>query len=119
MMRDRMKKRRKALRLTQVQLSKRLGLSPAAYGMYEQGLRECRHEILVKIANALDTTTDYLLGSVDDPRKLTPNTFNVVIGSGKKREMQVLSAIKDFELSPAEILNLLSELAKYSARKKG
>lgn len=48
--------------ITQSDLGKALNISPSAIGMYEQGRREPDAEILVKIADFFDVTTDYLLG---------------------------------------------------------
>lgn len=48
--------------MTQLELAKRLGVSPSAVGMYEQGRREPDNKILLKLCEIFNTTTDYLLG---------------------------------------------------------
>ena len=53
--------RRKA-GMTQAQLAKRLGISPSAVGMYEQGRREPDHNMLMKLCEVFNTTSDRLLG---------------------------------------------------------
>lgn len=46
---------------SQAELARRIGVSPSAVGMYEQGRREPSLALLVCLAQALDVTTDYLL----------------------------------------------------------
>ncbi len=48
--------------LTQEQLGKLVGLQKSAISKYEKGRTEPDIEIIKKLANVLDTTTDYLLG---------------------------------------------------------
>ena len=47
--------------LSQAQLAARLGISPSAMGMYEQGRREPSADTLVALARELQVTTDFLL----------------------------------------------------------
>ena len=47
--------------LSQAELAARLGVSPSAMGMYEQGRREPAAELLVALARELKVTTDFLL----------------------------------------------------------
>lgn len=47
--------------MSQAQLAKKLGISPSAVGMYEQGRREPPLDILVALSGILGVTTDYLL----------------------------------------------------------
>ena len=46
---------------SQAELARRIGVSPSAVGMYEQGRREPSLALVVCLAQALDVTTDYLL----------------------------------------------------------
>ena len=53
---------------SQAELGKRLGVSPSAVGMYEQGRREPAGELLISIAALFSVSTDYLLtGKTDTP----------------------------------------------------
>lgn len=52
---------RRSLGLSQSALAKRLGVSPSAVGMYEQGRREPSVDTLVRLSRIFDVTTDYLL----------------------------------------------------------
>jgi transcriptional regulator with XRE-family HTH domain len=60
----------KALRLkrpnySQIKLAKDTGLTPAAISQYENNVRKPNLDALQKIANALQVSTDYLLGEDD------------------------------------------------------
>ncbi|MGN0537641.1 MAG: helix-turn-helix domain-containing protein [Acutalibacteraceae bacterium] len=55
--------------LTQAELARRLGISPSAVGMYEQGRREPDQTILAKLCDVLHTTSDKLLGIVQTEKK--------------------------------------------------
>ena len=48
--------------LTQVEMSKKIGISRSTIGMYETGAREPDFETLEKIADFFNVDTDYLLG---------------------------------------------------------
>lgn len=47
--------------MSQAQLAKRLGISPSAMGMYEQGRREPSLQLLGELAATLKVSTDYLI----------------------------------------------------------
>jgi transcriptional regulator with XRE-family HTH domain len=49
-------------KLTQIRVADAVGVALRTYQGYEQGEREPSLSVLVKLANALDITTDYLLG---------------------------------------------------------
>ena len=46
---------------SQAELAQRIGVSVSAVGMYEQGRREPSLSLLVRLAQELGATTDYLL----------------------------------------------------------
>ena len=46
---------------SQAELARRIGVSTSAVGMYEQGRREPSLDLLVRLAQVLGVTTDYLL----------------------------------------------------------
>ena len=50
-------------------LAKRRGMAQPQYSRYEQGLRDIPTPVLIQLARLYDTTTDYLLGLTNDPRK--------------------------------------------------
>ena len=49
-------------KLTQIRVADTVGVALRTYQGYEQGEREPSLSVLVRLANALDITTDYLLG---------------------------------------------------------
>lgn len=54
--------------LTQKALADMLGMKQPQYFRYEQGYRDIPTDILIKLADLYDTTTDYLLGRTNNPR---------------------------------------------------
>lgn len=63
----RLRERREYKNLTQKELADRLFLGESTISFYEAGKRQPKYEILKKIADILDTTTDWLLGRSDGP----------------------------------------------------
>ncbi len=59
---DRLRERAKALGLTHAELARRAGLSDNRFSNYVSGVREPDLATLVRIAIALETTPDALLG---------------------------------------------------------
>ncbi|MDG0791965.1 helix-turn-helix domain-containing protein [Cohnella ginsengisoli] len=69
MLGDRLKKEREKRGWTKKYAADRLGLKQmSTYANYEYGLRDPDTEMLVKLASLYETSTDYLMGSVDDPQ---------------------------------------------------
>ena len=58
---------REMRQLTQAQLAEKAGLAAAAISHFETGGRKPSFENLVKVAEALSVTTDYLLGREKEP----------------------------------------------------
>ncbi|SFJ82534.1 helix-turn-helix domain-containing protein [Thermoflavimicrobium dichotomicum] len=52
---------------TQDEIAHKLGISRARYSHYENGRSEPDAEMLQKLADLYNVTTDYLLGRTDDP----------------------------------------------------
>lgn len=59
---DQFKKQRKGKKLTQVQVSEMLGVSPATYGMYETRQRKMDVETFAKLCKFFGVSADELLG---------------------------------------------------------
>lgn len=68
-------KRRTEKDITRTQLGEMIGFEGVSGNKniykYENGIREPEYDTLVKIAKALDCSTDYLLGVVDEPNRFT------------------------------------------------
>lgn len=58
----RIKSRREELKYSQADLAKMTGISPAAISQYESGTRFPSTHVLVKLADVLKVTTEYILG---------------------------------------------------------
>ncbi len=52
---------------SQTEVANKLNISRQAYNFYENGQREPNHEVLLKLADYYNVTTDYLLGRSDSP----------------------------------------------------
>lgn len=53
--------------LKQITVANILQITQSTYSKYERGAREIPLASLIKLADFYDTTTDYLLGRIDNP----------------------------------------------------
>ena len=63
---DRLRRLRESKNIKQVDMARELSISPTSYMHYEQGKREPSIKNLIKIANILGVTTDFLIFSKSD-----------------------------------------------------
>ena len=63
---ERLKDLRKQAGLTQVDVAERLGVSQQAYASWERGVKKPTQENLVKIAQVLNVSVDYLVGNLEE-----------------------------------------------------
>ena len=63
---ERLKDLRKQAELTQVDVAEKLGISQPAYASWERGVKKPTQENLVKIAQILDVSVDYLVGNSEE-----------------------------------------------------
>lgn len=66
---ERLKNLRKQAHLTQVDVAEKLGISQPAYASWERGIKKPTQENLVKIAQILNVSIDYLVGNSDESVK--------------------------------------------------
>jgi transcriptional regulator with XRE-family HTH domain len=64
---ERIRKRRIELGMSQMALAIEIKSNPTQVSRYEHGQNDPTGMVLVMLAKALRTSTDYLLGLVDDP----------------------------------------------------
>jgi transcriptional regulator with XRE-family HTH domain len=64
---NRLKAARDLRKWSQGDLAGRAGMPPSSIAHFESGSRKPSFDTLRRLANALEVTTDYLLGRVDDP----------------------------------------------------
>lgn len=55
--------------LTQRQLAEKLNMTQPQYFRYEQGYRDIPTDILIALAELYQTSTDYILGLSNNPKK--------------------------------------------------
>lgn len=60
---------RKQRGLSQKELGHLIGVAESSICLYESGKRQPDNETLIKLAKALNTSVDFLLGKVDDEKK--------------------------------------------------
>lgn len=63
---ERLKELRKQAHLTQVELASKLGIVQSSYADWERGKKKPTQENLVKIAQILNVSVDYLVGNSDE-----------------------------------------------------
>ncbi len=93
---DKIRKQRQRMNLTQEKLAEKIDISESFMGHIERGDRKLSLDTLVKIAQELDISIDYLLL---DTIKLEPDTYlnEIVTALGQKNKKQVkalLSIVK-------------------------
>ena len=63
---ERLKELRKQAHLTQVELASKLGIVQSSYADWERGKKKPTQDNLVKIAQILNVTVDYLVGNSEE-----------------------------------------------------
>jgi len=71
----RIKKLREREGIQQNDFAKRIGVSNVVLSRYESGERKPDYDILQRIADFFEVTTDYLLGRSDNPRMTADEEF--------------------------------------------
>lgn len=66
---ERLKTARDLREWNQAQLAAKAGLPPSSIAHFETGARKPSFDTLRRLANALEVTTDYLLGRVETPER--------------------------------------------------
>lgn len=66
---ERLKTLRKQVKLTQAQIAEKLNISQQAYASWERGAKKPTQDNLVKIAQVLNASIDYLVGNSDEHLK--------------------------------------------------
>ena len=63
---ERLKELRKQAHLTQVELASKLGIVQSSYADWERGKKKPTQENLIKIAQILNVSVDYLVGNSEE-----------------------------------------------------
>jgi transcriptional regulator with XRE-family HTH domain len=93
---ERIKELRVQKKLTQEKLAKLVGLSYIQVGRYETNKSKPSSDVLQHLANALDTTTDYIMKGTEDDAVAAQLT-----------DKELLKQFKQVELMNAEDKNLI------------
>jgi len=106
---QRLRAARKMRDLNQGELARRAGLQDSAVSHFETGTRKPSFDNLKRLADALDVTTDYLLGRVDDPAGL----------AGADRIHRHLGQLKGSDRKTAEdMIEMLANRAEKRSRQE-
>lgn len=92
---------------TQKQLSEYLGLTPKMISFYEKEERFPPHDIILKLADYFDVTTDYLLGRSEKKQYRISN-------STKNKDVEYIETIYDKlnDIGKKEAIKRISELTE-------
>lgn len=74
------------MELTQMELAEKIGITPMTLAKYTKDLNEPRSSTLLKMAQVLHTTSDYILGLTDDCSPSNQHEFSLE----NKREQDLL-----------------------------
>ena len=99
---------RRSRGLSQAELARRLGISPSAMGMYEQGRREPSAQTLVALSRELQVSTDFLLtGKTAAPEEdPLPQLLQQCVDAADRR----LEGRKDRPFTRQELVTLFTAL---------
>lgn len=121
---------RKNKKISQKQAAKDLGISQALLSHYENGVRECGLNFVVRAANYYNVSCDYLLGNskstvnfeerveisdIEEDKEMTTDTIvraAVVLGSRMKKDEELRKFI-------TEVYGLSTYIILYAGIKKG
>ncbi|MBS2764023.1 helix-turn-helix domain-containing protein [Bacillus licheniformis] len=109
---------RKQSGLTQEELAKKLNITRSALSQYELGTREPNYDLLIKIADFFEVSTDYLLRGTD------PKVQDKIFEDEAKRilnDPKTFIAARDGEITQEILdaaLEIITEQLKEGGKKK-
>ena len=113
-----LKRAREQMGINQKQLAERLGVAPQSYNHYETGKREPDNEMLIRIANVLEVSTNYLLGVPDPPPPNQDDEFwDLRQEMVDKPEMRALFSLA--KTADKETLEFAGEMIKRMRKESG
>jgi transcriptional regulator with XRE-family HTH domain len=92
---DRLRAARERKNLSQSELAERAGLQPSAVSHFETGRRSPSFDNLKGLSEALQVSTDYLLGRVDEPH-LSGAVADKLFRHAEKMSRDDLDTLTDF-----------------------
>ena len=91
---DRLRTLRERMKLTHETFAEMISTSTRQVARYESGDNDPSSEIVIKMADVLGVSTDYLLGRTDDP---TSNLQITNLSSGEKRLINAIRKEMKYE----------------------
>lgn len=113
MFEERLREMRQRRKLSQTQLALKLHVTPGAVSQWEKGLTRPTFETLDTLAETLDTTMAYLLGSTDDPRRVSYDDLSAEYEEELNRDLIRWSLDEDKRNDPNR--RVLFHLAKHGS----
>lgn len=104
---ERLKILRKQVKLTQAQIAEKINISQQAYASWERGVKRPTQDNLVKIAQVLNVTVDYLVGNSDEE-----------IMNNKLEDIEILFRKNSEGLTDAEKTVFRQELIAFMEKRK-
>lgn len=104
---ERLKKLRKDAGLTQVDVANKLGISQPAYASWERGIKKPTQDNLVKIAQILNVSVDYLVGNSQETLDELDNIELLFRMNSKGLTNE------EKEIFRKELINFMEERKKY------
>lgn len=101
---DKIKALRKEKRLTQVQLAEAINVERSSVAKYESGVTPSM-DVLVRIADFFNVTTDYLLGNTDIKKENSPTEMSA-------EEQEIIELWKGLSTEKREAFKSLLGLKK-------
>lgn len=94
---QRLRKARELRKMSQADISERTGLQPSAISHFETGRRMPSFDNLKRLADALNVTTDYLLGRAEEPTVTGPIIDKIYrhVSNLSQSDLQILAEMAD------------------------
>lgn len=108
MINQRIKERRKYLKLTQKELGDKIGASEFTVSKYERGVNEPDMTTLKMLSDALNCSTDYLVGKTDKPNIQVIEYVDKELG-----HIEIGMEDYPYQLTPEEVEEMIQTLKKY------
>lgn len=106
---------RENIDLSQVKLAERIGITKMTLYKYERDICEPRGEIIARLAKALNTSADFLLGLTNNPK---PRILNSELENEFKSENAMLIKYRDLSsLNKAKIEERIDILLEQQSSK--
>lgn len=107
---DRLKYLRKLNNMKQSDVAEMLGVSGSAIGSYERSLREPNLELIGKLAERFDVTTDYLIGVSDEMKPTQKSETPTDLRQFLDQQQILFNGIPLTETDKRRIMDILTGL---------